>query len=151
MVLRQAEAIVRSLGVGVQPGEILTVMAGDTVTVTAEIDYRGPRLDDIFYGAIGERRLWILGGFDEVWKNTEPVHFDESFDWVRYNMSVAILITEIGLLPWTPGRFDLYVKLDNSPQAVDAVTGRYPELANVIEILLKAEFQNFGITGYEKI
>ena len=144
--VQQAEAIlrdmsVRGVGVAALPGEVLTAMPGDTVIVTAEIDYRGPELDDSFYAAIGNRLIV----FDEIWKGEVPVHFDQSFDWVRYSLAVQVPITEIGTFPWTPGVFDLYVKLDGHPAA------GHPELANVIQVILEAEFQNFGIVGYEKI
>ncbi|MBA7681221.1 hypothetical protein ES703_89558 [subsurface metagenome] len=141
-ILQRTEAIVRGVSIAALPGEILPAMPGDIVKVTAEIDYRGPALDDIFYGAIGIRTLLM---FDEIWKNEAAVHFDQSYDWVRYRVSVAIPITEIGLFPWTPGLFDLYVKLDGHPEA------GMPELANVIRVMLEAEFQNFGIVSYEKV
>lgn len=141
--LQQAEAIVRSVGVGVLAGDILTVMPGDTVVVNAEIDFRGPALDDQFYAAIGTRGII---GFDEIWvSGLIPVHFDQSFDWVRYSLVANVLITEIALFPWTPGDFDLYVKLNGHPEA------GYPELADVIRVMLLAEFQNFGIVSYDKL
>jgi len=141
--------VLGKVGVAALPGEILEVMVGDTVRVSAEIDYRGPALDDEFYAAIGNR--FVV--FDEIWPSNLPVeddperfpHFDQSFDWVTYSMSALIPITEIGLFPWTPGDFDLYVKLDGHPEA------GMPELANVIRVMLLAEFQDFGITSYEKV
>lgn len=139
--LQQAEAIIRGVGIAALPGETLTVMPGDTVVVTAEIDYRGPALDDVFYGAIGSRVVV----FDEIWRNSVGVHFGQSFDWVRYNLSVAIPITEVGVFPWTPGFFDLYVKLSGHPGA------GMPELSNVIEVILEPEFQNFAIAEYSKV
>ncbi len=60
-------------------------------------------------------------------------------------MSADITITEIGLAPWTPGVFDLYVKLLENPGA------GMPELSNVIEILLKPDFRNFAIASYEVV
>jgi len=140
-MVQEAEAIVRGVGVAALPGEVLTAMPGDTVIVSAEIDYRGPTLDDYFYAAIGNH--FIV--FDEIWKGEMPVHFDQSFEWVHYSLAVPVPITEIGLFPWTPGIFDLYVKLDGHPAA------GHPELANVIQVILEPAFQNFGITGYEKV
>jgi len=141
--VQQAEAILRGVGVGVPAGDILTVMPGDTVVVNAEIDYRGPALDDNFYAAIGSRGLI---GFDEIWVGgLIPVHFDQSFDWVRYPLVAHVPITEIALFPWTPGDFDLYVKLNGHPEAGQ------PELADVIRVMLLAEFQNFGIISYGKL
>ena len=138
---QQVEAILRGVSVGVLPGGILPVLPGDTIRVFAVIDYRGPALDDIFYAAIGHRVV----GFDEIWTGEAPVHFDQSFDWVTYHLVALVPITEITVFPWTPGLFDLYVKLAGHPGA------GMPVLSNVIEVLLEAEFQSFGIAGYEKI
>jgi len=141
--INSVEEILQGIGVAALPGEVLTgVMVGDIVRVRAAIDYMGPRLDDTFYAAIGTRTLLL---FDEIWFGETPVSFAQSNDWVSYPLIVDIPITEIGLFPWTPGIFDLYVKLDNNPGA------GMPELANVIEILLKAQFANFAITRYEKV
>lgn len=136
------KALLGQQGVAALPGEILTVMPGDIVKVNAEIDYRGPALDDTFYAAIGKRTLLM---FDEIWVGQTPVSFALSYDWVSYPLSVDIPITEIGLFPWTPGLFDLYVKLNGHPEA------GMPEWADVIRVMLLAEFQNFGITSYEKV
>jgi len=139
--INSVEALLQDIGVAALPGEKLTVAPGDSVRVRASIDYMGPRLDDTFYAAIGNR--FII--FDEIWVGHIPVSFALSYDWVTYLLSVDIPITEIGLAPWTPGDFDLYIKLVNNPGA------GVPELSNVIEILLRAAFQNFAITGYEKV
>lgn len=141
-MVNQAEAIVRGISVAALPGEILTAMPGDTVRVTAEIDYRGPALDDNFYAAIGNRVI----GFDEIWTSgLVPIHFDQSFGWVTYTLVADVPITEVGLFPWTPGFFDLYVKLNGHPGA------GMPELSNVIEVVLEAEFRAFTITRYDKV
>lgn len=139
--VQQAEAIIRGVGIAALPGEILPAMPGDTVIVRAEIDYRGPALDDVFYAAIGNR--FIV--FDEIWKSETSVHFNQSFDWVRYPLVAQVPITEIGLFPWTPGYFDLYVKLVGHPGA------GMPELANVIQVILEPDFQNFGIVSYDTV
>ncbi|MBA7690893.1 hypothetical protein ES703_99427 [subsurface metagenome] len=139
--INSVEGLLQGIGVAALPGERITVSIGDIVRVRAAIDYMGPRLDDTFYAAIGNR--FIV--FDEIWVGQTPVSFALSYDWVSYPLSVDIPITEIGLAPWTPGVFDLYVKLVNNPGA------GMPELSNVIEVLLRAEFQNFAITGYEKV
>lgn len=144
--VQQAEAILRDAGVAmpgvaVLPGEVLTVMPGDTVQVSVEIDYRGPALDDTLYAAVGNRVV----AFDEYWAGEVPVHFDQSFDWMSYSLVVNVPITEMAQFPWTPALFDLYVKLDGHPAA-----GK-PELANVISVILEPEFQGFAITGYDKV
>lgn len=138
--MRSLQELLQGISVGVPAGQLLpSVMIGDTVRVHASIDYRGSALSDIFYAAIGNR--FVV--FDEIWYGTSPVSFAQSVDWRTYEMSADITITEIGLAPWTPGVFDLYVKLDGYPAA-----GK-PELSNVIEILLKPDFRNFAIVSYE--
>lgn len=141
--INSVESLLQGVGVAALPGEKLTVAPGDIVRVRATIDYMGPRLDDMFYAAIGNR--FVV--FDEIWVPIapSPVSFALSYDWVTYPLVVDIPITEIGLAPWTPGVFDLYVKLVNNPGA------GMPELSNVIEVMLRPEFQNFAITGYEKV
>ncbi|GAI98125.1 unnamed protein product, partial [marine sediment metagenome] len=137
--MRSVEQLLQ--GIAVPAGQKLYgVMPGDTVRVSASIDYRGPAWDDVFYAAIGSRVVF----FDEYWVGTTPVHFDSSVNWVTYKFSVDILITKIANFPWTPGWFDLYVKLD-----VAQGKAGFPELSNVIEVLLAAEFQNFAIASYE--
>lgn len=140
--MRSIQELLQGISVGVPAGQLLpTVMIGDTVRVHASIDYRGSALSDTFYAAIGNRFVY----FDEIWFGTSPVSFAESVDWRSYPMSADITITEIGLAPWTPGVFDLYVKLLKNPGA------GMPELSNVIEILLKPDFRNFAIASYEVV
>ncbi|GAJ11413.1 unnamed protein product [marine sediment metagenome] len=140
--MRSIPELLQGISVGVPAGQLLpSVMIGDTVRVHASIDYRGSALSDTFYAAIGNRFVY----FDEIWYGTSSVKFVESADWRTYEMSADITITEIGLAPWTPGIFDLYVKLDGYPAA-----GK-PELSNVIEILLKPDFRNFAIASYEVV
>lgn len=124
------------------------VMPGDQVKARATVEYRGPRLDDNFYAAIG---VWYgiswpidIGFFDEIWANNKAVRFEASNDWVTYDLEVNITITEIGLLPWTPGWFDLYAKI--SGKGIFSL--RYD---NVIEVVLKSEFRSFEIVSYEKV
>lgn len=144
-ILRQTrvEVVREGMVIAVPAGELLYgVVPGDTVRVSAAIDYRGPALDDNFYAAIGNQLVY----FDEVWPSgLVPVHFDASVDLVSYLLTADIPITEIGIAPWTPGWFDLYVKINGHPGA-----GK-PLLTNVIEVLLKPEFQNFGIVSYDVV
>lgn len=136
------EQLLQGISLAVPAGELLPdVMIGDTVRVKATLDYRGPAISDIFYAAIGHR----IPFFDEIWVGQTAVSLDESIDWQAYELTADILITEIGLAPWTPGVFDLYVKLKGHPEA------GMPELSNVIEIMLRSEFSNFEIASYEKV
>lgn len=140
--INSIEQLIQGIGVAALPGEILTVSVGDTVRIKATIDYRGPALSDTFYGAIGNR--FVV--FDEIWvSDPVAVSFPQSYNFLSYELTVDIPITEIGLFPWTPGVFDLYVKLVNNPGA------GMPELSNVIEVLLRPDFRNFAITSYEKV
>jgi len=137
------EQLLRGISIAVPAGsKLYGVMPGDTVRVRASVDYRGPAWDDVFYAAIGSR--FVV--FDEYWIGTRPVHFDSSVDWVTYEFTVDIPITQMANFPWTPGWFDLYAKLD----VAEGKAG-FPELSNVIEILLAAEFQNFDIASYEVV
>lgn len=134
------EKLLQGISVEVPAGQLLPgVMIGDRVRVHASVDYRGSALSDTFYAAIGHH----IPFFDEIWVGTTPVSFAESVDWRTYEMSADILITEIGLAPWTPGVFDLYVKLRDHPEA------GMPEERGVIEILLRPDFRNFAIVSYE--
>ncbi|MBA7705361.1 hypothetical protein ES703_114189 [subsurface metagenome] len=153
----QAEAILRQAGIGVlrrgiavvAPGKLYGVLPGDTVRVSATIDYRGPALDDDFYAAIGERRLV---DFDEHWDSGPvPIHFASSIDWVTYDLVADIPITEVAKFPWTPGWFDLYVKLLEHHQVWHVPRAEMPELSNVIEVLLAAAFDNFDIVSYDVV
>ena len=151
MDTKTAERILRNAGIltGVSPGQKLyAVGVGDIVKVNASVKYKGPQLDDTFYAAIGIWRgvTWPIdiGYFDEIWHNESPVRFLASDDWDTYNLEVDIPITEVGLFPWTPGWFDLYAKIDG--QGIYA--SRYHD---VIEVLLKPQFQEFAVTSYDKI
>ena len=149
--MRSVEQLLQ--GIAVPAGsKLYGIMPGDTVRVKATIDYRGPEWDDYFYAAIGEWRgiTWPvdIGAFDEIWDSDPmPVHFDASTDWVTYDLTVEIPITEIGIAPWTPGWFDLYAKLTR-PGIGGLIT---PRLDNVIEVLLAPEFDNFNILSYDKL
>lgn len=133
------ESLVRGISVEALPGEKLAVMVGDMVRVRASIDYRGPAISDIFYGAIGTRGLI---GFDEIITGSVPVSFAQSFDWVLYELIVDIPVTT-AISPGTD--YDLYVKLVYHEEA------GLPEVDNVIDVMGIAEFRGFGIVGYEKI
>lgn len=142
-----AELILR--GIAVPAGQKLYgVLPGDTVKVSAIVDYHGPDLDDDFYAAIGSRVV----AFDELWDSGPvPVHFDASVGWVTYDLIADIPITEVAKFPWTPGWFDLYVKLLGHSEIWHIPNAGKPELSNVIEVLLAPDFRYFEITEYVKL
>ncbi|GAI69863.1 unnamed protein product [marine sediment metagenome] len=80
-----------------------------------------------------------------------PIHFDSSIDWVTYDLIADIPITEVAKFPWTPGWFDLQVKLVGHSEAWHVPNAGIQELSNVIEVLLAAAFQNFDIVSYEVV
>ena len=130
------EQLLKEVGVAAAPGEKLQVMPGDSVKINATIDYRGPTLDDYFYGAIGNREFY---GFDEVTNARTPISFPASDTWRTYSLSVDVPA------PGRSGLFDLYVKIMGHLEA------GLPEIADVIEVLAAVEFRNFAITSYEKV
>ncbi len=135
----QADRLLSSVGVGVPAGQELIVFKGDTVRVTATIDYRGPEFDVRLYAAIGNRGIT----FDEIWAATAPlpVTLPQSADWVSRTLFVDVDILggpEFGL-------FDLYVKI------LETGAPGMPEIADVIRVIGAAEFQNFAIASYVKV
>lgn len=138
----ELDAIVQRIDVGVLAGQILYgIVPGDTVRVIATVGYKGPALSDTFHVAIGNRIL----AFDEIWYKEVPFSWAASTSFVTKTLTADVLITEIGLKPWTPGFFDVYCKINGQLGA------GLPELANVIEILLKSAFLSFEIVSYDKV
>ena len=138
----ELERLVGRFNVGVPAGQTLYGIApGDKVRVTATINYKGPALSDSFYAAIGHRIIF----FDEIWNNQAAFSWPKTSVLVTKTMVVDILITEIGVAPWTPGFFDLYCKIKGHLEA------GLPEVSNKIEVLLESHFQNFSIVSYEKV
>ena len=138
-------------GIEVAAGQKLYgVMPGDTVRVKATVQYRGPAWDDKFYVGIGEWRgvTWPtdIGFFDEHWNNKPgvTVNFAAATDWVTYELTADVLITRIGVTPWTPGWFDIYAKLDVAKKFT-------PRLDNVIEVILVPEFRDFNVVSYDRV
>lgn len=135
---RHVDALLSSVGVAALPGEVLTILGGETVRVTATIEYRGPASPVTLYGAIGNRGAIT---FDEVWSATAPaLNLPESVDWVQHTLSVDIVTDGDH-----PGLFDLYVKL------LETGAPGMPELADCIQVVGAVEFQNFAITSYDKV
>lgn len=131
--------LLESVGVEALPGEKVQLKVGDKLRVNASIDYKGPALSDTFYAAIGVRGV----GFDEILVGQSVVSFPQSADFVTYNLSADITITT-AIAAKTD--YDLYVKLVNH----ETEAGR-PEVDNVIDIVSAMAFQNFKITGYNKV
>lgn len=131
-----ARRLLNSIGVGVEAGNELTVMGGQTVRVLAQIEYRGPGSTATLYAAIGNRGLI---SFDEIWAATAAsVDVGPSVDWVIYGLAVDI-VTDAD----HPGLFDIYAKI------LETGDPGKPEFADVIRVIGAAEFQNFAISSYE--
>ena len=128
------------------PGLLYGVIAGvNSVKVKGSIQYKGPKLDTIFYATIGND---VLGIMNDLWSKSSPITFAASSDWKTYPLEVTIPITVQAKLPWTPDWFDIEVSIGTG------ITGTYalgPKYLNVIEVLLAPAFQNFNIVSYEKV
>jgi hypothetical protein len=133
------EQLFQEVGVGVSPGQKLQVAAGDTVRVTATIEYMGPALSDTFYAAIGTRGF---AGFDEILIGQVGVSLGPSlYAFTPYTLTVNIPVTS-AISPGT--NYDLYVKLVGHPGA------GMPEVDDMIDVVGAPTFQNFKITDYSK-
>lgn len=132
------QRMLQQMGVAAMPGEVLTVIPGDTVRVHLEVDYRGPAVDGACYVSFGKQNAW----FDEVWHNQVAVRFAESYDFRRYEITVDLV---------TPDRpyvgYDLYAKITGVP-GPDIFT---PTYLNVLDVLAAAEFRDFVVTAYQKV
>ncbi len=138
--INSIESLLRGVGIAALPGEKLTVMVGDTVRVHMAVDYRGPAIDGAIHISYGSQNTW----FNEDGNKQEdvPVHFNQSMDWVPYEITCDIYIGG------SPGEnYDLYAKIMGVP-GPDIFS---PTLLNVLDVLGVAEFQNFAITSYEKV
>jgi hypothetical protein len=134
------EQLFQEVGVGVAPGTKLQVAAGDTVRVTATIEYMGPALSDTFRAAIGTRGF---AGFDEILVGQVGVTLGPSLTaFTTYTLTVNIPITS-AISPGT--NYDLYVKLAGHTGA------GMPEVDDVIDVVGAPTFQNFRITDYSKV
>ncbi|GAI94736.1 unnamed protein product, partial [marine sediment metagenome] len=123
------------------PGK-LTVMVGDTVRVTLDVDYRGPAID-------GDASIHISWGHQNLWFNEDgnkqgdfPVSFPASMDWVSYIFECDVLIGG----DYGPD-YDMYAKIEGVPSP-DIFT---PTLLAVLDVLGAAEFRDFAITEYSKL
>ena len=138
--INSVESLLQGIGVAALPGEKLTVMVGDTVRVHLGVEYRGPAIDGIIHVSYGSQDTW----FNEDGNKQEdlPVSFEQSMDFLPYEFACDVPIGG------SPGEnYDLYAKIMGVP-GPDIFA---PSLLNVLDVLGAAEFQNFAITGYEKV
>ncbi len=134
------ESLLQGIGVAALPGEKLTVMLGDIVRVHLAVEYRGPAIDGEIHVSYGRQNMWF--NEDGNKQSDTPVHFDQSMDFLPYEVACDI---DIG---GSPGEnYDLYAKIMGVP-GPDIFS---PTLLNVLDVLGAAEFQNFTITSYEKV
>jgi hypothetical protein len=138
--INSVESLLQGIGVAALPGEKLTVMVGDTVRVHLGVEYRGPAIDGEIHVSYGSQNAWF--NEDGNKQSDTPVHFNESMDFVAYQIACDVPIGG------SPGEnYDLYAKIMGVP-GPDIFA---PYLLNVLDVLGAAEFQSFAITGYEKV
>ena len=124
-------------GIAVPAGQKLTVWRGDTVRMHIGFDYRGPAITGTLRCSIGQRKLGI---FDEIAYGRATISLNQSFDFVPYTA-----FADIDTSPISPGsNYDIEAKIEEYPETL-------AQIDNVIDVLGVAEFQNFTITGYEKV
>ncbi|MBA7654705.1 hypothetical protein ES703_62588 [subsurface metagenome] len=127
-------------GIAVPAGQKLTVMVGDTVRVHLGVDYRGPAINGEIHVSYGIQNAWF--NEDGNKQNDIPVSFDQSMDWVPYEIACDVYIGG------SPGEnYDLYAKIMGVP-GPDILS---PSLLNVLDVLGAAEFRDFSIVSYEKV
>ncbi len=138
--INSIESLLQGIGVAAVAGEKLEVMVGDTVRVHLAVEYRGPAIDGTIHVSYGSQNAWF--NEDGAKQSDTPVHFDESMDFEPYEIVCDVPIGE------PPGaNYDLYAKIMGVP-GPDIFS---PTLLNVLDVLGAAEFQNFEITGYDKV
>ncbi|MBA7601282.1 hypothetical protein ES703_08349 [subsurface metagenome] len=94
-VIRGNPTVPNSVAVGVLAGEKLPVSVGDIVRVHMTVDHRGPARDGAVWTAIGWQVGVIIPEFIEVFNSRTPVHFDESLEFVTYEIDCDVPITDI--------------------------------------------------------
>ena len=138
--INSIESLLQGIGVAALPGEKLTVMLGDIVRVHLGVEYQGIAIDGEIHVSYGRQNMWF--NEDGNKQSDVPVHFDQSMDWVPYEITCDISIGGA-----TGTGYDLYAKIMGVP-GPDIFS---PTLLNVLDVLGAAEFQNFEITSYEKV
>ncbi len=134
------ERLMGGVGIAVPAGQKLAVMVGDTVRVRMAVDYRGPVTYGEIHVSYGRQNAWF--NEDGNKQNDISVSFGQSVDWVPYEIACDIYIGGS-----SGENYDLYAKIMGVP-GPDIFS---PILLNVLDVLGAAEFQNFTITGYEKV
>jgi len=127
-------------GLEVAPGQLLTVMPGDKVRVTATVDYMGGALSDVFYVAIGQRHP--VTGFAEWWVAQVAISFAASTTWKTYALTADV---QIPSTETATNLCDVYCKIKGHLEA------GLPEYDGVIQVVGAPSFQNFKITDYSKV
>jgi len=154
MTITGIEIIRRNPGmaaVGVPVGEKLPVEVGDTVRVHLTVDHRGPEVDGAIWTAIGWQTGVVIPEFIEVFNSPTPVHFDESFDFVTYEIDCDVPITDIiGFLiefALYGNVLDMYAKIMEVP-GPDIFTDICMGAIEVIEVAPPPEYELLEETIY---
>lgn len=138
------QELLRNIGIsiGVSPGQKLTVWQGDTVRMHVGFDYKGPPLTGLTLRcSIGQRRTIWPYDFDEIAYGRATINLDQSFDFRPY-----AAFADIDTSPISPNEnYDIEAKIE------EYLAETLVSIDNVIDILGAPEFQNFAITGYEKV
>ena len=137
-----AAGISMGISIGVSPGQKLTAWQGDTVRMHVGFDYKGPAITGLTLRcSIGQRRTIWPYDFDEIAYGRATINVDQSFDFRSYTA-----FADIDTSPISPGSdYDIEAKIE------EYMDETLVSIDNVIDILGVAEFQNFAITGYEKV
>jgi len=148
------EVIGRNPGVaaiGVPVGEKLPVAVGDTVRVHMTVDYRGMAMDGAVWTAIGWQVGVIIPEFIEVFNSRTPVHFNESLEFVTYEIDCDVPITDISGFLIEFGLYgnilDMYAKIMEVP-GPDIFTDICMGAIEVIEVEPPPEYELIEETIY---
>jgi len=121
--------VIRHPGVAIEvvTGEEIELTYGDTLKVNVGFDFRGSGQSVSLYGAIGKRRAWVAGGFDEILVGEADIKLPDSRTvFTPCERSVNIPIVS-AIDPGTD--YDLYVKIKEYPEA------GMPEVDDVVDII----------------
>ncbi|GAJ24545.1 unnamed protein product, partial [marine sediment metagenome] len=139
MTITGIEVIRRNPGMAairVPVGETLPISVGDTVRVHMTVDYRGLAVDGAIWTAIGWQVGVIIPEFVEVFNSRTPVHFDESLEFITYEIDCDVPITDISGYFIEFGYYgnvlDMYAKIMEVP-GPDIFTDKYMGAFEVAE------------------
>lgn len=140
MSVQEAERILREAGIktDVPAGQVLTISQGDVVRMSVSFAYRGPAKSVTLRCSIGTR---IAGVFYESVYGQKTINLAQSSDWSTYTAYADINTS--GCSPSVG--YDIEAKISEYTSAT------LVKIDNVIDIIGAAEFQNFAITGYDKV